>query len=199
MKRVFGAASARLKSFSLSPRDDVEVVHQDDHVEIASMSDDGEDARVRRIEFLRVRMQFENLETERCDARDLFEGSLAVIRMDRRNRQHLRVFLCEGKVGVVACLDVRRMSAQGLVWAAKPHAAEPDQADPCGFGLRLILSQRRFACPQMHMAVEDLLGRYTLAQEQSKDREYGLKFHAISGRMSSTFFRVTCPWRPLAV
>ena len=141
MNLVLGAASARIKQFLAVSRDDVEVVHQHDHAQITSTSDHGQHARIRGIELLRVRVQLEYLEAKRGDARDLFDRDFAIIWMDRRNGEHLWVFLCKGQMGVVAFSDLVGMPAQSLVWPAEPHATKTYQINSCCFRLRLVLTE----------------------------------------------------------
>src|ERR1700722_3555508 len=130
-----------IKQFLAVSRDDVEVVHQHDHAQITSTRDDGQHARIRGVELLRVRVQLEYLEAKRGDARDLFDCGFAIIWMDRRNREHLWVLLCKGEMGVVAFSDLVGMPAQSLVWPAEPHATKTYQINSCSFRLRFVLTE----------------------------------------------------------
>src|SRR5579862_6684839 len=130
-----------VKQFLAVTRDDVEVIHEHDHAQITSASDDRQHAWVRGIELLRMRMQLEYFETKRGDARDLFDRSFAIIGMDRRDREHLRMLLRKGEMGLVACSDLVGMPAQSLVWPAEPHPTQAGQINPCCFRLFLILAQ----------------------------------------------------------
>src|SRR5262249_29202639 len=72
-------------------RDNVEIIHQYDHPELGGTRYDGQDAGVRGIELLRVRVQLEHLEAESGDAGDFHQRRCAIIGVDRGDRHHLRM------------------------------------------------------------------------------------------------------------
>ncbi len=83
-------------------------------------------------------MQFKYLETERRNAHYLLNRGFAVVWMDGCNGNHLRMLLCQGKMGVVAYSDFVGMPTQSLVWPTEPHPTKAHQIDPIRFRLGLV-------------------------------------------------------------
>src|SRR5262249_5035659 len=103
------------------------------------------------VELLRVRVKLEDLDAPARNTLELVQSSLAVVRMDRGDRQHFRMLRCERDQRVVLRPRLRDVSAQRLVVTAEPHAAKCGDLPLRGCNLGLILLDGLCTISQVNM------------------------------------------------
>ena len=143
-----------MNSCSLSPGDDVGVVHEHHHAERAGPAHQREHARIGDVELLGVRMQLEHLHAARRDPGHLVQRGLAVVGMHRADRQHLRMLRCQRDQRVVTRPRLFHVALQRLVGPTEPHATEAADLPLSSFDLRLVLGDGLLTLAQVDMHVE---------------------------------------------
>ena len=115
-----------------------------------------------------------NLDAPARNPTELVQSGLPVVRMDRSDRQHLRMLRCQRDQRVVLRPSVLDVSLQRLAGPAKPHAAKCGDLPLRGRDLGLILVDRLCTIAQVNVQVErGILRGRRMGQEQQQSCQGG--------------------------